>query len=286
MNSSRISGELALIARVDAGQLSSTGVVTRIIRLLAFARRFFISKKMKGEIKMDLLIGAVRIDMSSMIPYLSWFLDGALMTLWVSLLTVVFGSLIGFIATLAKRSRFKVLNWIATAYTQVIRGTPILLQLYIITLGLPSLGISIPDVFGPRSGLLIGAVIALAINSGAYTCEIFRSGLNSVDNGQVEAARSLGLTSRQTMFYVIIPQAIKTILPALGNEFITMIKESSMVSVIGVGDVMYQQKIVQGATYRQFEPLIVIAIIYFVMTTVLTTILGFFERRLNRNAKG
>lgn len=235
---------------------------------------------------MDLLIGAVRIDMSSMIPYLSWFLEGALMTLWVSLLTVVFGSLIGFIATLAKRSRFKVLNWIATAYTQVIRGTPILLQLYIITLGLPSLGISIPDVFGPRSGLLIGAVIALAINSGAYTCEIFRSGLNSVDNGQVEAARSLGLTSRQTMFYVIIPQAIKTILPALGNEFITMIKESSMVSVIGVGDVMYQQKIVQGATYRQFEPLIVIAIIYFVMTTVLTTILGFFERRLNRNAKG
>lgn len=235
---------------------------------------------------MDLLIGAVRIDMSSMIPYLSWFLEGALMTLWVSLLTVVFGSLIGFIATLAKRSRFKVLNWIATAYTQVIRGTPILLQLYIITLGLPSLGINIPDLFGPRSGLLIGAVIALAINSGAYTCEIFRSGLNSVDNGQVEAARSLGLTSRQTMFYVIIPQAIKTILPALGNEFITMIKESSMVSVIGVGDVMYQQKIVQGATYRQFEPLIVIAIIYFIMTTVLTTILGFFERRLNRNAKG
>lgn len=235
---------------------------------------------------MDLLIGAVRIDMSSMIPYLSWFLEGALMTLWVSLLTVVFGSLIGFIATLAKRSRFKVLNWIATAYTQVIRGTPILLQLYIITLGLPSLGISIPDVFGPRSGLLIGAVIALAINSGAYTCEIFRSGLNSVDNGQVEAARSLGLTSRQTMFYVIIPQAIKTILPALGNEFITMIKESSMVSVIGVGDVMYQQKIVQGATYRVFEPLIMIAIIYFVMTTVLTTILGYFERRLNRNAKG
>lgn len=235
---------------------------------------------------MDLLIGAIRIDMSSMTPYLSWFFEGALMTLWISLLTVVFGSLIGFIATLAKRSRFKVFNWIATAYTQVIRGTPILLQLYIITLGLPSLGINIPDLFGPRSGLLIGAVIALAINSGAYTCEIFRSGLNSVDNGQVEAARSLGLTSRQTMFYVIIPQAIKTILPALGNEFITMIKESSMVSVIGVGDVMYQQKIVQGATYRQFEPLIVIAIIYFIMTTVLTTILGFFERRLNRNAKG
>ena len=132
---------------------------------------------------------------------------------------------------------------------------------------------------------MIGAVIALAINSGAYTCEIFRSGLNSVDHGQIEAARSLGLTSRQAMFYVVIPQAIKTILPALGNEFITMIKESSMVSVIGVGDVMYQQKIVQGATYRVFEPLIMIAIIYLVLTTVLTTILGFFERRLNTDAK-
>ena len=235
---------------------------------------------------MDLLISAVQIDMSSMVPYLSWFLDGALMTLWLSLLTVVFGSLIGFIATLAKRSRFKPFNWLASAYTQIIRGTPILLQLYIITLGLPSIGINIPDLFGPRSGLLIGAVIALAINSGAYTCEIFRSGLNSVDKGQIEAARSLGLTSRQTMFYVVIPQAIKTILPALGNEFITMIKESSMVSVIGVGDVLYQQKIVQGATYRQFEPLIVVGIIYLIMTTVLTTILGFFERRLNRDAKG
>ena len=234
---------------------------------------------------MDLFVNAIVIDMSSMLPYLSWFIDGAITTVWISFLTVIFGSLIGFIATLAKRSRFKILNWIASAYTQIIRGTPILLQLYIVTLGLPSIGISIPDVFGPRSGLLIGAVIALAINSGAYTCEIFCSGLNSVDHGQIEAARSLGLTSRQAMFYVVIPQAIKTILPALGNEFITMIKESSMVSVIGVGDVMYQQKIVQGATYRVFEPLIMIAIIYLVLTTVLTTILGFFERRLNTDAK-
>ncbi len=230
-------------------------------------------------------ICAIKIDMSSMVPYLSWFLDGALLTIGISFVTVILGCLFGFIATLAKRSRFKIFNWLATAYTQVIRGTPILLQVYLWTLGFPQIGIKIPDLLGARSGLMITVVIALAINSGAYVCEIFRSGLNAVDVGQNEAARSLGLNAHQTMRYVILPQAIKTILPALGNEFIMMIKESSMVSVVGVADVMYQQKIIQGATYRVLEPLIIIGIIYFILTTLLTSLLHLLERRLNKDAK-
>lgn len=232
-----------------------------------------------------LTLANINIDMSSMIPYLSWFWNGTKVTVAISFITVVLGCILGFLATLAKRSRFKILNWISGAYTQIIRGTPILLQLYFWTGGLPQLGLKIPDVFGPRSGIYITVVIALAINSGAYICEIFRSGLNSVDVGQNEAARSLGLNSKQTMRLVILPQAIKTILPALGNEFIMMIKESSMVSVVGLQDVMYQQKIIQGATYRVFEPLIIIGIVYFLLTTVLTFFLGKLERRLNRDAK-
>lgn len=228
----------------------------------------------------------MNIDMGSMLPYLSWFWEGTKVTLTISFITVVLGCIIGFVATLARRSRFKLLNWISSAYTQVIRGTPILLQIYLWTGGLPQIGIKIPDMMGiSRSGLYITVVLAFAINSGAYISEIFRSGLNSVDKGQAEAARSLGLNAKQTMRFVILPQAIKTILPALGNEFIMMIKESSMVSVVGLGDVMYQQKILQGATYKIFEPLIMIGIIYFLLTSILTFGLGILERRLNRDAK-
>lgn len=232
-----------------------------------------------------LSLASIKIDLTKMIPYLDWFWDGTLVTVGISLIVVCLGCIIGFIAVLGKRSRFKLLNWISTAYTQIIRGTPILLQLYLICFGLPAIGLKIPNLFGPRSSLYVGAIAALAINSGAYICEIFRSGLSSVDKGQEEAARSLGLDSKQTMRFVILPQAIKTILPALGNEFIMMIKESSTVSVIGVADVMYTKTIITGATYMQFEPLIVIAIIYFLLTTILTTSLGLLERKLNTDAK-
>lgn len=229
--------------------------------------------------------GNMQLDFGSMIPYLGWFLQGTLVTIGTSLITVVLGCIIGFIVTLARRSRFKVLQVIANFYTQVIRGTPILLQLFVWTLGLPQIGLKIPDLFGPRSSIYITVVLALAINSGGYIAEIFRSGLNAVDKGQVEAARSLGLNSGLTMKHVILPQAIKNILPALGNEFIMMIKESSLVSTVGIGDVMYQQKIIQGATYRILEPLVIIGIIYLLITTVLSYGLDILERRLNQDAK-
>lgn len=231
-----------------------------------------------------ILIGGIKLDFAKMLPYWTWFLEGAFTTVWLTLVTVCCGSLIGFLATLMKRSHYKILNTIANLYTSIIRGTPILLQLYIICFGLPQIGLKMPDLFGDNSSLLLSCIVALSINSGAYVCEVFRAGLNSVDIGQSEAARSLGLTSKQTMRYIIIPQAVKTILPSLVNEFIMMIKETSLVSTLGIFDVMYVQKVIQGSTYAIFEPYIIIALIYLFLTTVLTVISGFIERKLNTDA--
>jgi polar amino acid transport system permease protein len=195
------------------------------------------------------------------------------------------GSLLGLFATLMKQSRLKILNIIAAIYTQVIRGTPLLVQLYIWLYGLPLIGISLPAIsflgntYGSREFLT--AVVALSINSGAYICELLRGGLASIDKGQMEAGRSLGLSRGQTMKSVIIPQAIRVVLPGLGNEFIMMIKESSIVSVVGIFDVMYTSNIVKAATYSIFEPLIIVALIYFFLTFTLTALIKKLETRLN-----
>ena len=219
-----------------------------------------------------------------MLKWIPTFIDGTIVTIVLSLMTVVLGCILGLLATLMKRSHFKVLNAISKAYTQIIRGTPMLLQLYIWLYGFPMIGISIPaiplfgNIYGSREFLT--AVIALAINSGAYICELLRGGLDSIDKGQTEAGRSLGFSNLETMRYIIVPQAVRVILPGLCNEFIQMIKESSIVSTVGVFDIMYTQNIVKASTYSVFEPLIIIAIIYFVLTTVLTTIMSLIERKL------
>lgn len=232
------------------------------------------------------MVLAYQFDFLSMLPYLKNFFDGAKLTVILSLLTVLFGCIIGFVATLGKRSRFKIFNLLANIYTEVIRGTPILLQLYLIRYGLPAIGFQVPSIQGiDPDGKLLACLIALSINSGAYVCEIFRAGLDSVDKGQTEAARSLGLNAKQTMRLVVLPQAVKTILPTLGNEFIMMIKESSLVSTLGVFDVMYTNTVVRSLTYKTFEPLIIVALIYLILTTTLTSLLGILERKLNKDAK-
>ena len=175
--------------------------------------------------------------------------------------------------TLLRRNKIKLISFIGTAYVEFVRGTPLLVQIYIIYIGLPILiGMDIPD-------MVVGA-IALSLNSAAYISEIIRAGIEAVDKGQMEAARSLGMNQRLSMFEIIIPQAFKNILPALGNEFISVIKESSMVSVIGVAELMYNQGIVRGNTALGLEPVIVAAAIYFVITFTLSRGLGIIERRL------
>lgn len=165
-----------------------------------------------------------------------------------------------------------ILRAIANIYIEIVRGTPVLLQVYIVYFGLTA--------FGIKLGAFTSAIIALSVNSAAYVAEIIRSGIEAVDSGQMEAARSLGMTSKMAMFNIILPQAIKNILPAIGNEFVAVIKESSMASVIGVAEIMYASKIVTGATYRSMEPLMIAAIFYFILTFTLGRLMGYLERRL------
>ena len=206
-----------------------------------------------------------------------FFITGVSHTLLLAVITVSFGVIIGLALYFARKSRFTVVRGIGTAIVGVIRGTPMLLQLYVGYFLVPKL---LP-FFSPTP--FISVAIALCINSGCYVSEIFRSGIQAVDPGQTEAARSLGLTSRQTMQKIVLPQAIKNILPALGNEFIMIVKDTSLASTFFIGEVMTSYAIVKGQTYLTFECLTIVAVIYFVLTFILTKVLGVFERRLQAN---
>ncbi len=217
-----------------------------------------------------------------MADYYNFFINGTQITVFLAFFSVLFGIFIGIFLALFKLSSNKILKGFATAYIEFIRGTPLLVQLFIIYYGLPMLGIEFPDfsLMGQNVGDFMAGVVAMSINSGAYVAEIFRAGIQSVDKGQMEAARSLGMPYSLSMKKIILPQAFKNILPALGNEFITVIKESAIVSIIGIHDLMYNADTVRGNTYKPFEPLIVAALIYFILTFSLSKLVGLMERRL------
>lgn len=208
-----------------------------------------------------------------LLKYYKYFLSGTGITLYISLFGVIFGAIIGVLLSLMKLSKNVIAKGFASAYIEVVRGTPLLVQLWIVYLGLPKV---IPL---PFSRLSLG-IIAICLNSAAYVAEIIRAGIQSIDRGQMEAARSLGMKHSMAMRYIIIPQAFKNILPALGNEFIVLIKESAIISVIGIHDLMYNADTLRGITYKPFLPLVYVAIIYFVITFSLSKLLGVFERRL------
>lgn len=206
--------------------------------------------------------------------YYSFFLIGTKVTIILAVIAVIFGTVLGVGLTLLRRSRFVPIKIIGDAYVEFIRGTPLLAQIYIIYIGVPIVlsGFDIPD-------LAVGA-IALSLNSAAYISETIRSGIDAVNKGQMEAARSLGMNQRMAMFDIILPQAFKNILPALGNQFIGSIKDSSIVSVIGVSELMYKTTIIRGNTALGLEPILVASLIYLIITLVLSRILGALERRL------
>lgn len=217
---------------------------------------------------------AMNDDSGFISKYGSFFLKGIKITILISLIGVALGSILGAFVALMKLSKIKIISWIASIYIEILRGTPMLVQVFIVFFGITAaLGLDI--------SVLVCGTIALVINSSAYIAEIIRAGINAVDKGQMEAARSLGLNYRQTMKSVIMPQAIKNILPALGNEFVTLIKESSIVSTIGVGEIMFNAQVVQGISFDPFTPLLVAAALYFVLTFVLTRIMNMIEGRLN-----
>lgn len=212
--------------------------------------------------------------------YWPMFLHGLGMTVFMGLLTVMVSSVTGSIMALMRRStfgigKFKPLNIIAAVYVEIIRGTPILLQLYFFYFMLPQW---LPFM---ELSEFTCVMIACCVNSTAYVCEIIRAGIQAVDKGQTEAARSLGLNSRQTLIKVVLPQAVRNILPALCNEFIAVVKETSLASIFFIGELMTQFKAINGITFRVLEPLTIVGIIYFLLTFVLSKLIALLERRLS-----
>lgn len=208
--------------------------------------------------------------------YSYYYISGIKTTIALSFLALLIGSVLGGALSLMRLSGSRILKFISTVYIELIRGTPILVQISMVYFGsYVLLGIDINK--------FLSALIAVALNSAAYVAEIIRSGIQSIDKGQMEASRSLGVSHKETMQHIILPQAIKNILPALGNEFVTLIKETSVASVIGTADLMYSSKIVTSKSYEAFTPLVVIAIIYFILTFGISQIIRFFERRLAHN---
>ena len=209
--------------------------------------------------------------------YGSSYLDGTLMTLKLSFLGVFFGFILGILIVLLRRSKLKPLQTIAKIYVQMFRGTPLLVQVVIFYYGFSSV---LPDQFASLKNPFALSLMAVCMNSSAYVSEIIRGGINAVDRGQGEAAASLGMKKSQIMRYIILPQAIKTVLPALANEFVTLIKETAIVALVGVSDLMYQAKVVQGATYKPFMPYVTAALIYLILVTGLSKVISVFEKRL------
>lgn len=243
--------------------------------------------------------------------YLNMFRDGLICTVSLSALTVIFGFILALLLAILRLSdspfrslgvdkngllrtgflgalsRFNPLKLFATAYVEVFRATPMLVQLFIVYY-IVFAGVDLPTfkLFGfIRFDRFLPGVIALAMNSGAYLCEIIRAGIQSIDGGQTEAARSLGLTQWQNMRFIVLPQAIKNILPAIANEFVTIIKESSICYTIGVQEIMYAVASVKGATFSIAEPLIVATCVYFCLTFPTSKIIAYFERRMSRGDK-
>ena len=204
-----------------------------------------------------------------MLKYINYFWQGLGLTLELSAFTLVLGSFFGLLIGLMRLSKVKPVSWLAAAYINFIRGTPMLVQIYLVYYGLP-LGLN---------GFWAG-VVAMTVHSSAYIAEIVRSGIQAVDKGQMEAARSLGMTHTKGMLLVVIPQAIKNILPALCSQFVVIIKNTSLCSVIGMQELMYQTDTVRSVTYLAFEPLIISAILYFVIGYLINLVVGILERRL------
>ena len=246
-------------------------------------------------------------------PYAQLFRQGLLVTVLLSAFTVAIGFVIALLLALmrlsnvrpfrflgldkdghqkeegelAAISRFNPLSFLATAYVEILRSTPVIVQIFIIYYGVFSV-IKLPSfqMFGfIKFDRFFPGVVALGMNSGAYLCEIIRSGIQSIDGGQTEAARSLGLSQVQNLRYIIFPQALKNILPAIANEFVVIIKESAITYTIGVQDIMFAVNAVKGATFIIIEPLLVATAIYFCLCFPTSKLIAYFERRMSRGDK-
>lgn len=224
---------------------------------------------------MDYLVKILK-DMAEIFAkyWKNFLIEGLFNTLYLSFIAVFFGTILGAVICLIKMSKIKPLAWLSTAFVEIIRGTPMLLQLYI--------GVFIVPLFLPFLGGndFVSVAVTLVLNSAAYVSEIIRSGISAVDKGQTEAARSLGLNGTTTMTDIVLPQAVKNILPALGNEFITIIKETSLAATFFVGELMTIYKLVVGNTHATIACFLIVGVIYFVLNFILSKLLKIVERKM------
>lgn len=269
------------------------------------------NKEKRKEFLMDQFLKLS--NFSKIAPYAQLFRQGLLVTVLLSLFTVVIGFCLALILALMRMSsfrpfrflgidkdghqresgalavisRFNPLAFLATAYVEILRSTPVIVQIFIIYFGVFSM-IELPSfqLFGfIKFNRFFPGVVALGMNSGAYLCEIIRAGIQSIDGGQTEAARSLGLSQAQNLRHIILPQALKNILPAIANEFVVIIKESAITYTIGVQDIMSAVNAVKGATFVIIEPLLVATAIYFCLCFPTSKLIAYFERRMSHGDK-
>ena len=217
------------------------------------------------------------------VRYHSFFEEGIVNTLIIAAFTVFFGTIFGTLMSSMRMSKILPLKWLAVAYIEFIRGTPLMVQLMFIFYGLPMVGFTLPDIsWIPNFSRFSAGIIAMSINSCAYVAEIIRSGVQAVDVGQMEAARSVGFSHGQAMRLVVLPQAIKNILPALANELVTMVKESSICSVLGMTELIWGAKTVATTTYKTLSPYVLAALVYFVINYPAGKAIEAIERRMRR----
>ena len=204
----------------------------------------------------------------------------ALLTIELTAGAVAIGVVIGLFMALARLSKFKLVRALAIGYIDFFRGTPLLVQIFLVYFLVPRFlhWETLPDNYQ-----YIAGVLAMSLNSGAYIAEIFRAGIQSIDRGQSEAARSLGMTHTQSMRYVILPQAFKRVMPPLGNEFIALLKDSSLLSIVAIQELFYTGKIIVGRTFQPIPMYLTVALYYLVMTQLISQWVAYMERRMGKN---
>lgn len=212
-------------------------------------------------------------------------LEGIKLTVLISLLSLLIGMLIGFFACIMGMSKNPVLKGISSVYVWIIRGTPMLVQAFIVYFGMPQV---VQKLFDPsfRIDAFTAGVITLSLNAGAYLSEIFRGGISAVSKGQTEAARSLGLSKSRTMIKVVLPQAVKVAIPSMVNQFIITVKDTSILSVIGLADIVNKAKVYVGKSYQFFATYILVAVYYLVVISILMVVSNYLEKKINYEHKG
>jgi polar amino acid transport system permease protein len=216
------------------------------------------------------LASSGKVDPTFLGEWGPFILGGVGVTIFVSITSILLAVVLAVFGALGRLSRIAPIYAIASLYVSLVRGTPLIVQIIFVYLALPQFGV----VLDP----LLGGILALAFNYGAYLTEIFRAGIEAIPRGQIEAAGALGMTDGQTMRRVVLPQAVRIVIPAIGNDFISMIKDSALVSYVGIQELFWRANSVGTRTFRNFETLLVAAVVYWVMTIVFS----FFQERLER----